>query len=148
MHPHIKITILLRLILGMIDNNPSSMHCEYHEFYAVRVYLRSIRISFLSTNTFFYLAKWGWANHLLKTVLKQVLDLSCSVLFQIQFIAGRPVLVTSPKTLETFRRQTLASFFMKMSRNNDSYSWLLVKLALIHIENNLVFVVKGSNQKC
>ena len=24
-------------ILGMIDNNPSSMHREYHEFYAVRV---------------------------------------------------------------------------------------------------------------
>ena len=32
-------------ILGIIDNNPSSMHREYNEFYAVRVYLRSIRIS-------------------------------------------------------------------------------------------------------
>ena len=34
-----------RQILGIIDNNPSSMHREYNEFYAVRVYLRSIRIS-------------------------------------------------------------------------------------------------------
>ena len=31
----------------MIDKNPSSMHREYHEFYAVHVYLRSIRISLL-----------------------------------------------------------------------------------------------------
>ena len=31
-------------ILVMIDNNPSSMHREYNEFYAVHVYLQSIRI--------------------------------------------------------------------------------------------------------
>ena len=36
-----------RQILEMIDKNPSSMHREYHEFYAVHVYLRSIRISLL-----------------------------------------------------------------------------------------------------
>ena len=36
--------------LGMIDNNPSSMHREYNEFYAVRVYLRSIRISLVDFN--------------------------------------------------------------------------------------------------
>ena len=29
------------------------MHREYHEFYAVRVYLRSIRISLVSKDTFF-----------------------------------------------------------------------------------------------
>ena len=39
----------LSIKLGMIDNNPSSMHREYHEFYAVRVYLRSIRISLVHT---------------------------------------------------------------------------------------------------
>ena len=33
----------------IIDNNWCSMHREYHEFYAVHVYLRSIRISLLST---------------------------------------------------------------------------------------------------
>ena len=37
-------------ILGIIDNNPSSMHREYSEFYAVHVYLRSIRISLLGTS--------------------------------------------------------------------------------------------------
>ena len=35
----------LSIKLGIIDNNPSLMHREYHEFYAVHVYLRSIRIS-------------------------------------------------------------------------------------------------------
>ena len=35
----------LSIKLGMIDKNPSSMHREYNEFYAVHVYLRSIRIS-------------------------------------------------------------------------------------------------------
>ena len=38
-----------RQILGMIDNNLSSMHGEYHEFYAVCVYLQSIRISLVRT---------------------------------------------------------------------------------------------------
>ena len=37
----------LLIKLGMIDNNPSSMHREYHEFYAVHVYLQSIRISLM-----------------------------------------------------------------------------------------------------
>ena len=37
-----------RQILVIIDNNPSSMHREYHKFYAVHVYLRSIRISLVS----------------------------------------------------------------------------------------------------
>ena len=39
----------LSIRLGMIDNNPSSMHREYQEFYAVHVYLRSIRISLFSS---------------------------------------------------------------------------------------------------
>ena len=38
-----------RQILVIIDNNPSSMHREYNEFYAVHVYLRSIRISLVSS---------------------------------------------------------------------------------------------------
>ena len=39
-------------ILGMIDNYPSSMHREYREFYAVRVYLQSIRISLLDMDVY------------------------------------------------------------------------------------------------
>ena len=39
----------LSIKLEMIDNYPSSMHREYLEFYAVRVYLRSIRISLVPT---------------------------------------------------------------------------------------------------
>ena len=40
-----------RQILVMIDKNPSSMHREYHEFYAVHAYLRSIRISLIGSET-------------------------------------------------------------------------------------------------
>ena len=35
--------------LVMIENNSSTTHREYHEFYAVHVYLRSIRLSLLQT---------------------------------------------------------------------------------------------------
>ena len=38
-----------RQILVMIDQNPSSMHREYNKFYAVHVYLRSIRISLVGS---------------------------------------------------------------------------------------------------
>ena len=38
-----------RLILVKIDNNSCSMHREYHEFYAVHVYLRSICISLVGS---------------------------------------------------------------------------------------------------
>ena len=37
----------LSIKLVMIDNNSSSMHREYYKFYAVHVYLRSIRISLI-----------------------------------------------------------------------------------------------------
>ena len=40
-------------ILVMIHKNPSSMHREYHEFYAVHVYLRSIRISLVYMHIYF-----------------------------------------------------------------------------------------------
>ena len=42
--------------LVMIDKNPSSMHREYYEFYAVHVYLRSICISLVSTSIIFLVA--------------------------------------------------------------------------------------------
>ena len=35
--------------LVLIEKNSSSMHREYHDFYAVHVYLRSIRISLQQT---------------------------------------------------------------------------------------------------
>ena len=35
----------LSIKLVMIENNSSSMHREYYKFYAVHVYLQSIRIS-------------------------------------------------------------------------------------------------------
>ena len=38
--------LLIKLV--MIEKNSSSMHREYHEFYAVHVYLQSIRISLLT----------------------------------------------------------------------------------------------------
>ena len=51
---NLKLTIMkqsrisfLSIKLVMIEENSSSMHREYHEFYAVHVYLRSIRISLL-----------------------------------------------------------------------------------------------------
>ena len=36
-------------ILVMIESNSSSMHHEYHDFYAVHAYLQSIRISLIVT---------------------------------------------------------------------------------------------------
>ena len=39
----------LSIKLVMIEKNSSSMHREYHKFYAVHVYLQSIRISLLCT---------------------------------------------------------------------------------------------------
>ena len=45
-------------ILVMIDNNPSSMHREYNDFYAVHVYLRSMRISL--TLSPFYAPYWAY----------------------------------------------------------------------------------------
>ena len=39
----------LSIKLVIIENNSSSMHREYHDFYAVHVYLRSIRISLVDT---------------------------------------------------------------------------------------------------
>ena len=41
--PYLSIKLLI------IDNNSCSMHCDYHDFYAVHVYLRSIRISLQQT---------------------------------------------------------------------------------------------------
>ena len=41
--------INLSIILVIIVNNLSSMHRECHDFYAVRVYLRSYRISLVRT---------------------------------------------------------------------------------------------------
>ena len=41
----------LSIKLVMIKNNSSSMHREYHEFYAIHVYLQSICISLMETKT-------------------------------------------------------------------------------------------------
>ena len=39
----------LSIKLVIIENNSSLMHRKYHDFYAVHVYLQSIRISLLHT---------------------------------------------------------------------------------------------------
>ena len=41
--------LLIKIV--MIEKNSSSMHREYHEFYAVHVYLQSIHISLLSNSS-------------------------------------------------------------------------------------------------
>ena len=42
--------LLIKIV--MIEKNSSSMHREYHEFYAVHVYLQSIRISLVALPPF------------------------------------------------------------------------------------------------
>ena len=44
----------LSIKLVMIENNSSSMHREYHKFYAVHVYLQSIRLSLVQSNQLHY----------------------------------------------------------------------------------------------
>ena len=45
-------------LLVMIEKNSSSMYREYHKFYAVHVYLRSIRISLVQTTETSFLVKF------------------------------------------------------------------------------------------
>ena len=48
------VSVTLWPISMIIDNNLCLMHREYHEFYALHVYLRSIRISLVSINITFW----------------------------------------------------------------------------------------------
>ena len=52
----------LSIKLIMIENNSSSMHREYHKFYAFHVYLRSIHISFLCSHYQMNVSAGGWRN--------------------------------------------------------------------------------------
>ena len=91
-------------ILGMIDNNPSSMHREYHEFYAVHVYLRSIRISLIGS-LFSLCALRGEP---LVRMMKKILFYSCTSMRSLVEIhnnqANKIILCTLHLSFEWFKK--------------------------------------------